>query len=158
MNPAPHCRIWHGIEATDPPVERHNHPALLATARAMLSTREKRFPGLIASGTRDRASAEAEIATFRAIVADWQWIDTGEGAPARADTISARREALDSSISTIAEIAREQGRFSDELADQAQCVIALRWHLEPGRKTHWFADLTHELRRRANTKEAAHVR
>ena len=143
-------RVWEGIEAEDPPYFANDYEDLRATAEGMVAAREKRFPAMIERGAIDRASAEAELATYRAIAADWRWICTGEGAPAAADTLTARREALDTSLQTIAEIAREAGDFTTDLSRQAQCVIALRWHLDqlqgPEPRVVALARLTHELR------------
>lgn len=142
-------RVWQGIETIDPPECRNDYPELLAMGQAMLASRQRRFPDLIRSGQIDAAAAQDELSTFAAIVADWQWILTGEGQPAAQDTLAARTAALDDSLATIAAIAREQEGFDDQLARQAQLVIALRWHLEPGRRTHTLAALTHQLRARA---------
>lgn len=144
-------RVWQGIETIDPPECRHDYAELLAMAQAMLASRQRRFPDLIRSGQIDSTAAQDELATFAAIVADWQWIVTGEGQPAPQDTLAARTAALDDSLATIAAIAREQEGFDDQLARQAQLVIAMRWHLEPGRQTHLLAALTHAARTRAAT-------
>lgn len=140
-------RIWQGIETFDPPNRIHDHADLLAMAERMLAVREKRFPALIAAGKMSAEQAEAEIATFRLIVADWRFICTGEGEPAPIASLEQRRAAIDASLRTIAEIAREEGTFSDALADQAECVIALRWHLEPGRRTAALSQLAREISR-----------
>lgn len=139
-------RVWQGIESDDPPPARHDYAQLLATAEQMLAAREKRFPALVTAGRIKPQAAELELSIFRAIVADWRWICTGEGEPAPIATLDLRRSALDRSITTIAEIACDEGGFSNELAAQADCVIAMRWHLEPGRRTHALAQLTHTVR------------
>lgn len=147
--------IWQGIETFDPPYRIHDHADLLAMAERMLSVREKRFPALIAAGKMSAEQAEAELATFRLIVADWRFICTGEGEPAPLASIDQRRAAIDASLRTIAEIAREEGTFSDALADQAECVIALRWHLEPGRRTAPLSQLAREIRAESRTNQEA---
>lgn len=138
--------IWQGIETFDPPNRIHDHSDLLAMAERMLAVREKRFPALIAAGSMSAEQAKAEIATFRLIVADWRFICSGEGESAPVASIDQRRAAIDASLRTIAEIAREEGTFSDALADQAECVIAMRWHLEPGRRTAALSQLAREIR------------
>lgn len=142
-------RVWRGIEAQDPPWAALDYADLLAMAQTMLAARQKRFPALVKAGKLKQADADAELAVFTAIAADWHWIVTGEGEPAPIDTLDARRAALDASLDTIVEIARERGGFGDDLALQTQHVIAMRWHLEPERKTHRLANLTHQI--------AAHV-
>lgn len=147
-------RIWQGIETFDPPNRIHDHADLLAMAERMLAVREKRFPALIAAGKMSVGQAEAEIATFRLIVADWRFICTGEGEPAPIASLEQRRTAIDASLRTIAEIAREEGTFSDALADQAECVIALRWHLEPGRMTAALSQLAREISQESQSAQS----
>lgn len=139
-------RIWQGIEATEPPVRRHDYADLLRMAQRMLDERRKRFPAMVAAGQLAQAEADREIATFEDLVADWRFIVTGEGEPASLMTLVARCAALDASLRTIADIARQERGFSATLGRQAECVIALRWHLEPGRETIALARLTHQLR------------
>lgn len=154
----PSLRIWQGIETFEPPNRIHDHADLLAMAERMLGVREKRFPALVAAGKMSPEEAEAQVATFRLIVADWRFICTGEGEAAPIASVEQRRAAIDASLRTIAEIAREEGTFSDALADQAECVIALRWHLEPGRRTAALSQLTREIRATPRTnQEASHA-
>ncbi|HQS69256.1 MAG: hypothetical protein B7Y36_18300 [Novosphingobium sp. 28-62-57] len=144
-------RIWQGIETFDPPNRVHDHADLLAMAERMLAVREKRFPALVTAGKMSADQTEAELATFRAIVADWRFICTGEGEAAPLGSLMQRADALDASLRTIADIARDEGGFSDALADQAECVIALRWHLEPGRRTAALAQLSREIRAKSRS-------
>lgn len=141
-------RVWEGIEADDPPEMRYDFADLKAMAQRMLEARRKGFPALVAAGEKSEADARAEIAIFEDLVADWTFIASAgaEGQPASAVTIPARRRALDASIATIAGIAGQQGGFSKTLGAQAEAVIALRWHLEPGRDPVALARLTHQLR------------
>lgn len=155
-------RVWGRIETDDPPQGIYDYADLRAIADRLLATREKRFPALVAAGKLDAVEAQAELATFRMIAADWRWICTGEGQPAPVATLGLRRAALDRSLGTIAEIACDEGCFSDDLAAQADRVIAMRWHLEPGSRTHALSAVTHEIRREIATgatapKEAAHA-
>lgn len=150
-------RIWHGIESEDPPFLRHEHQQLLDMAKAMLETRQRRFPPMVERGQMDAAEAQAEIATVQAIVDDWHWIITGEGQPAHLNTLIARCALLDQAIQTIASIARDRGGFSVELEDQAHRVIAMRWHLEWPRQTHAIAAFNHQMRREAAQPESRHA-
>ncbi len=155
MSTAPDLAVWQGIEADYPPRLRRDYPDLLAMAKSMLASRRERFPDLIAAGRIEADEAARQIALFEQIVADWRWICTGEGEPAPHHTIDDRREALDASLSTIANVARRRRGFDGTLAHQAECVIAMRWHLDPERERitrHWAA-LTHQMRREA--REAA---
>lgn len=156
---APGLRIWQGIEAAEPPVRRHDFAELLAMAEAMLASRQKRFPALIDAGEIEPAAAQAQIDAFTAIVADWRWIVHGPGEdgaePAHLSTWQARCDALDESLRTIATIVAERrGRFSDALADQAECVIALRWRLEPD---NWPYAAVRATREAIARREAAHA-
>ena len=144
-------RIWRGIEAQDPPWAAGDYPDLLAMAESMLAARRNRFPVLVREGRMTQAEANAELATFATIAADWRWIVTGQGEPAHLATLEARRAALDASLDTIAAIADERRGFSRELALQAQRVIAMRWHLEPESQTHFYARLTQEIRARGQS-------
>lgn len=153
-------RVWEGIEADNPPAMRHDFDQLQAMAQRMLAARQKGFPALVAAGEKSEADAQAEIALFEDLVADWTFIASAgaEGEPASRASIEARRRALDASIATIAGIAAQQGGFSKTLGAQAEAVIALRWHLEPGRDQVALARLTHQLRAEAaaaNSREPA---
>lgn len=140
-------RVWQGIESIDPPGMAYDFPGLLAMAQAMLDARRKGFPAQVRSGQRSAEDAAREISLFEDLVADWQFIASNgaSGTPADPRTIPARREALDASIATIANIARSQGGFTPSLEAKAEAVIALRWHLEPGRDQVALARLTHQL-------------
>ncbi|WP_068091049.1 hypothetical protein [Novosphingobium rosa] len=140
-------RVWQGIESEDPPYEQNNLSALLGMAESMLATRQRRSPELIAGGAMDAESARAELAAAADLVTDWRWIVTGEGQPADAASLPARRELLDQALRTIAAIARERDGFSTALEQQGHLVIAMRWHLEEGRRTHEIAAFNHESRR-----------
>lgn len=144
-------RTWGRIEAIDPPAMRFDYQALLAMARTMLAARRKGFPALVAKGELAEADAAREIGAFEDLVADWTFIASAGaiGEPGRLPTLIERRRALDASIATIADIAAQQGGFSETLGRQAEAVIALRWHLEPGRDTVALARLTHQLRAEA---------
>ena len=146
--------VWRGIDAQATPWAAGDYPDLLAMAEAMLASRQKRYPDLVRAGKMDQAKADAELAVYAAIVTDWNWIITGEGEPACLSTLTARQSALDASLDTIAEIASEQCGFSRPLAMQAQHVIAMRWHLEPERETHFYAALTHQIRADVARKNA----
>lgn len=138
--------VWRGIDAQGTPWAAGDYPDLLAMAEGMLASRQKRYPDLVLAGKMDQPKADAELAIYAAIVADWKWIITGEGERACLSTLVARQAALDASLDTIAEIASEHDGFSRPLALQAQHVIAMRWHLEPEQETHFFAALTHQIR------------
>ncbi|MFW2445968.1 MAG: hypothetical protein ACN4E6_01460 [Qipengyuania pacifica] len=148
MSARPAERDWFGILADDPPEKRHDFADLLAMADAMLATRHERFPALVAAGDLSAEDAANEISAFEDLVADWRFIASAgsEGEPASALSVWRRRQLLDGSLRTLADIARQQGGFSENLSRQAECVIALRWHLEPGRDQIALARLTHQLR------------
>lgn len=147
-------RIWQGIEAADPPVMRDDFAQLLKMAEEMLQSRRDRFPGEVAGGKLTADEAQRELIAFEYLVANWRFIATGQGEPAGYGADHVLRDALDEAIARIAAFAGERGGFSETLGAKAQAVIALRWHLEPGRRTIALARLNHQLRadaRAANT-------
>jgi hypothetical protein len=141
-------RQWHGIETNDPPFCRNDHVDLLAMAERMLDTRQRHFPKMVETRELDAGAAQAELATFGALVADWRWVVSGNGEPAHANTWAARATVLDQSVRTLAEMARDQGGFSTALATQAHWVIALRWWHELPNLLNLYATarLNHALR------------
>lgn len=142
-------RIWQGIEAADPPVLRNAFDQLLQMAEAMLESRRKRFPGEVTGGKLTADEAQRELIAFEYLVANWRFIATGQGEPAGYGADHVLRDALDEAIARIAAFADEAGGFTETLGEQAQAVIALRWHLEPGRRTIALARLNHQLRAEA---------
>ncbi|WJS98230.1 hypothetical protein [Novosphingobium humi] len=145
LDPAP-LRVWGGIETTEPPLLAHCHADLLAMLIRMLGQRERRYPEMIRRREIDTATAAAEIETFTALVADWQWMVSGEGAPSPLGCWPRMIVAIDGSLSTIADLAREAGGFSKGLADQAHHVLAIRWHLDRWIETRTNAASTHAAR------------
>jgi hypothetical protein len=134
------------IISPEPPAAWSDFPALLAMAEKMLAARKEQFPKRVNAGELAQDEADRELIAFADLVADWRFICMGEGEPASFGSEQARRDALDQAIIRIAAFAGEHGGFSQQLHDQAQRVIALRWHLEPGRRTVAMARITHELR------------
>lgn len=115
----------------------------------MLKSRQARFPEMIAQAAMPAEEADRQIRIFEEIVAEWHWICTGEGSTGSYLTLSERREALEQSLATIAGIARQQGGFSQKLAQQAESVIAMLWHADRERNfaTLSTARLNHELKK-----------
>lgn len=145
LDPAP-LRVWGGIETTEPPLLAHCHDDLLAMLKRMLGQRERRYPDMIRRREIEADTAAAEIETFAALVADWQWMFSGEGAPSPLGCWPRMIVAIDGSLSTIADLAREAGGFSKGLADQAHHVLAIRWHLDRWIETRTNAASTHAAR------------
>ncbi|QDH34004.1 hypothetical protein [Porphyrobacter sp. YT40] len=130
----------------EPPPAWRDHEELRNMAQSMLDSRRASFPQRIAAGKLCPDEAARELRAFADLVRDWEFICDGEGQPADTGSEQARRDALDAAIGRIAAYAAQHGGFSEQLDDQANRVIALRWHLEPGRRTIALARLTHELR------------
>lgn len=131
-----------------PPAWRDFHD-LRRMAETMLAARRESFPKRIAAGQLASDEADRELRAFADLVRDWEFICDGEGEPASPASEQDRRDALDQAITRIAVFATEHGGISEQLEDQAQRVIALRWHCEPGRRTVGLARITHELRAEA---------
>lgn len=134
------------IISPEPPEAWSDFPALLAMAEQMLAARREAFPKRVAAGELSQEDADRELAALADLVTDWRFICHGEGEPASFGSQQARRDALDQAIIRIAAFAGEHGGFSWQLHEQAQRVIALRWHCEPGRRTVAMARITHEIR------------
>lgn len=139
----------------EPPPACRDFGDLRRMAETMLAARRESFPKRVAAGELAAGQAAQELRAFADLVRDWEFICDGEGEPASPASEQDRRDALDQAIDRIAAYAAEHGGFSDQLADQAQRVIALRWHLEPGRRTVAMARLTHELRAEARASKGA---
>lgn len=151
---APNERRWPAegrpaIICPEPPPAWKDFGDLLRMAQSMLAARRESFPQRIAAGKLAPDAAERELRAFDDLVRDWEFVCDGEGQPANPASLQDRRDALDQAIDRLAAYAAEHGGFSDQLEDQAQRVIALRWHLEPGRRTIPTARLTHEMRAEA---------
>ncbi|MEW4466283.1 hypothetical protein AB1K62_00440 [Parasphingorhabdus sp. JC815] len=147
----PNERDWMGIISPEPPTLRGDHHAILDQARQMLATRKRKLPYLVHQRKMKKQDADHQIAIFTFIVEDWEWIVTGKGQRACSTNYQDRKDQLDQSLSTIAEIAKENG-FDEKLERQAQLVIAMRWHLEKKhfrKDVYWLAATTHELRNQA---------
>lgn len=137
----------------EPPPAWKDYADLRNMAQTMLDARRQSFPKRIAEGKLSAEEAARELHAFADLVRDWDFICDGEGQPASFGSEQARRDALDQAIERIAAYAAEHGGFSDQLEDQAHRVIALRWHLEPGRRTIAMARITHELRAEARASK-----
>ncbi len=123
-------RDWQGIISPEPPSRAWHLAAILDQAEQMLASRKRALPQMAHRGKISWNEANSQIALFEFIVADWRWLVLGEGEPAHALSRQDRKDALDKSIATIAEIAADKGGFDDELDAQAQLVIAMRWWLD----------------------------
>lgn len=134
------------------PAAAFDYADLLAQAETSLARREAAYPEWIRKGLIAGEAAEADIAAWRLLVAEWRWIVTGEGDLPPPGTLHARRAAVDLSIERIEAEARR--RQSADLAHQAALLHALRWHLqrtdgpEPSSapRVHRMARLTRLLR------------
>ena len=159
MTQAVRTRLWPAsskpaIESQEPPFLWADYGALLEMAETLLESRRDRFPKLIAKGELDQEEADRELLAFEYLVQNWRFIRNKEGEPAGHGADYVLREALDKSLTRIAVYAGKQGGFDLRLSDQAHSIIALRWHLEPGRQTIAMARLTQSIREdlKANQK------
>lgn len=153
----PALRVWGRIETTEPPMLAHCHDDLLAMLTRMLGQRTRRYPEMIQRREIDAATAAADIEVFTALVADWQWMVTGEGAASALGCWPRMIAAIEQSLATIADLVREAGGFSKPLADQAHHVLAIRWHLDRWIETRTNAASTHAARAISPAKEARHA-
>lgn len=151
---APFMVIAHGPDwdgtLPDGPIFAHDHDLLLAEARRALAVRQEAYPGLVSRGAMAADAAEADIAAWGLIVAEWNWIVSGEGQLPGADTLPARIAAIDLALERAgAQIARGGG--NEALLRQVALVNAMRWQLGRLRDgtpaVHHFAGLTRRIRR-----------
>lgn len=138
------------------PAAAFDYAELLEQAETSLARREQAYPEWIRKGLIASEAAEADIAAWRLLVAEWRWIVSGPESPGAElpppATLHARRAAVDLSIERIEAEARR--RQSADLAHQAALLHALRWHLqrtdgpEPSSapRVHRMARLTRLLR------------
>lgn len=67
---------------------------LLAEAQGCLERRASQYPALVETGRMDAQAAQAELRAWRAIVADWQNIVTGQGERGASVTTTEKIAAL----------------------------------------------------------------
>lgn len=134
------------LVSPEPPAVAFDYAALRAMAETMLRSRQERFPGEVAAGQLDQEEAARELLAFENLVQTWRFIADGEGSPADHGADHVLRDALEEAIVRIASYAAEHGGLTPSLAARAEAVIALRWHLEPGRQTVAIARLNRDIR------------
>lgn len=142
---------------TNTPGAAHEWAAMAAEAADCVARREASYPALVETDKMPPAEANADLAAWRSIAADWHWIATGEGQPATRDTLPARIVALDTAIARFfAAMDRKGGSGRLAMAERQQitCLAAMReWAqielLTPG-KLHArdYAAIGHEWRQR----------
>lgn len=116
--------IYRGPDYVEPPVPLfyHDHPLLLAQARAALARREQAYPGLVEQGSMTPTDASADIAAWRAIVAEWEWVVAGTGMRDAPGPVS-----LDGMIAALQLAIERAGKAGNH--DQVQLNTALHHHL-----------------------------
>lgn len=140
--------IWHSADwRADPrdlPIFRHDWHLLLEQCRVAVERREAAYPQLVRAGRMEAGLADSDIAAWRALHAEWQWIITGEGeCPDRAslpDRIAAAQLALQRVDGEL------QRQWSEDLIYQRHLLQAIAWHLGDGRAApaiHFTASLNH---------------
>jgi hypothetical protein len=129
----------------DLPIFRHDHDQLLEQCVRAVARREELYPSLVAAGRMDDVLAEVDLGGWRALVAEWRWIITGEGQRPTLDTLADRVAAVELATERLdGELAR--GRCSQANLYQRHLLEALAWHLRPERRTHFYAELTRTMR------------
>jgi hypothetical protein len=89
---------------------------LLSEAQAALDRRQRQYPALVASGRLEEKAAASEIRTWQAIVADWRFALTGEGAKDDAASIGDKIAALTEAIQ------RHNAALAKEIRGSAEAV------------------------------------
>ncbi len=92
--------IWSHKRCDGPIQGLADKSAMAAEASAGLARRIGTYPAFIDAGKLDAIAAAVDIAAWRSIAADWQWIASNGGDGTRADhhTLRARIAALDTAI------------------------------------------------------------
>ncbi len=131
--------------AADRPAYAFEWSALWGQCRVALARRERTYPAMIAA---NRIDQDADVAAWRELAAEWQWICTGEGAPPALASLSDRQRAVDLALTRIAE-ELQRGRRSAEIEIQQLLNQAIAWHLARERfgapAVHFCAAINHEF-------------
>ncbi|MDR7101435.1 hypothetical protein [Croceicoccus sp. BE223] len=140
-------RLVDGIERDDDrPAYAFEWAALWGQCRVALARRERTYPAMIAEKRIDQADADADVAAWRALAAEWEWICTGEGALPPPATLPARKRATELALNRVGEELR-RGRRSAENEIQQLLIQAIAWHLARTRfgapAVHFCAALNH---------------
>ena len=114
--------------ANPDPLYAHEHEALLVQCRTMLERRLAQYPAMIERGAITREEAKADIAAWRRLVAEWEWIEGGVGLPPLSYSLPARIAAVNLAMVRVdQELAR--GNRGYDILRQSHLIEALRWHL-----------------------------
>lgn len=155
--------VWQTADFVEPdePAFAHDWEVLLAQAETSLATRRKAYPDWIARGQIAQADADADIAAWEWLVAEWRWIISGEGTPPPADTLAGRRAAVELSLQRI-EAELHRGHRTEAIHRQAHIALALAWHLETVRfgapMIHGVAERNHARSRDRAARSPQHER
>ncbi len=130
------------------PIFRHDWEALLAQARQAVDRRVAAYPEMIRTGVIASDVAARDIAAWQQIVAEWQWIITAQGALPPAESLPARRAAVELAAERI-ELELKRGKRTLAILEQQQLVMALQWHLAELKHgapaIHFWAELNHRM-------------
>lgn len=148
---------WRGPEGQPAPGMAYEYEALLEQAETALARRQEAYPAMIARGQITAEDAEADIAAWQLLAAEWRWICDGTGELPHPSTLPARIAAVDLAMERAgAQLAR--GGRSDDLMRQVALITAMRWQLDRLRDgapaVHHFADLTRRVRRAIEQRQA----
>jgi hypothetical protein len=110
------------------PLMVHDWPELLAQCRVALSRRQEAYPALIAAGRMTADQAGRDIAGWEALLAEWTWIVTAEGAPPPSHTLKSRIDAVELAQLRVKQ-EMDRGNRGHEICRQSHLLQALRWHL-----------------------------
>lgn len=162
-----HPRVKGDIAACD---GLRDHALLAREAAAALARRQSSYPELVKAGKLEQSTADADIAAWASIAADWAWIASaytdhpepveghgeGEQNSGRLTDLRARIAALDTAIDRFFTALDRRGGSSVLVhaeAEQITALIAMRWHAERERnpeawpiKARMAASINHQLR------------
>jgi hypothetical protein len=163
-------RAYGALVSVEPPFLHQNFEAMLAVARHILASRQALFPIQISNRKIMQEDADAELATWAAMIAhlEWQRATTlGHDAGPPPISVQLRHDfcgVLDRSISRICAdgLAREAVMISGPHNETASAIVALRWHYDHDRGAidgnftmHRIAWMNQELRQNINQERKA---
>ena len=124
-------------------------PDILEAAEAALARRREAYPAMVEKGGMTGEEAEADIAAWNLLAAEWRFIVHGTGELPPSYTLFARIAAVDLAIERACNARSRRSRDAG-LARQQDLYTAMRWHLSRldagGQLIHRLARLTHQMR------------
>jgi hypothetical protein len=123
---------WTHPRVANPDAAKDFWPELCGEATACLWRRREVYNALVDKGVgeEERDAVKDEGLAWAEISKDWNWICTGLGEPATAQTLPERTAAIDAALARFFQSIDQQGQMSNKQAEQGAYLAALRWWAE----------------------------